>query len=844
MSNTFTDRLKLANPAIGDYNWSDEWYRNNFVPDLIANDQLSKNRIIEGGVLSDAGSKNIGYTAGSAIIGGITVSWNAGTIGGVSGDPALDFLTNWIYITAAGVVSSSLNPPTGTFLMLGFADVDQTTIDRVVDLRSMLTDYLALPAVTKIVQTTVGLTSLFVYNTANDLDGGEWVRKATTQSWYWETLNTATRGRKREFPAVSLLVYADSTITIYDLTESDVPMWMKFIGATNGWIFAASFVKTVVRALNGVMCAGHLGNGGITKVNFLPDNCEYIQTGKGFCTGTVSQRNSNLGYVAVSSGTGAVNAIINDIAMTLIPGRALNVYGLTDPCILAATAGGLTVLDGHAGVGTAVDDVYSAGAFVHVFVKDDRAYYDFSNAFFSVPLTTLVSDSSNSTVNTWQSARAGGRIYYNISSAAASIPATIITGTGHTRATCGNAFAGIAGVSMLFENPVSPADGMMAHITKDYNTGWMKGDIRRALICEAAGTTETLTGGTLADRSVKATSFVINGSLTRQPIASGAELQWLTGWSSANYLSQAHSAELDFGTGDFYMSCWFMLTSVTGFNIMIDKRSSGNVGFVVSTNGTALSFLVGALSLVSSVTMVLNTLYKVDCCRASGVSYIYVNGVLTGTQANTSTANSGAATKIGELAYGTGYPMRGYIGLARIGAGVISPEQVLKMYNDEKPLTTANAKCKLQNNSNLAQALSYNPKTNLLRVGQDTGTTEFVGLAVVSSSANSPVKELSDSGVYYAIGTTANATVTSKAINHKEEIAKKNELIAKLSSPKLTTTVAGAGQTTVILTVGYYPEQVFDAGLYKAFTVTFNGFNYIANFASSTGTIVVISRRA
>ena len=46
-------------------------------------------------------------------------------------------------------------------------------------------------------------------------------------SWYNETLGTATRGTRREFPAVAVIVdWYNSQVTIYDGDDPDLPMWM------------------------------------------------------------------------------------------------------------------------------------------------------------------------------------------------------------------------------------------------------------------------------------------------------------------------------------------------------------------------------------------------------------------------------------------------------------------------------------------------------------------------------------------------------------------------------------------------------------------------------------------
>ena len=67
---------------------------------------------------------------------------------------------------------------------------------------------------------------LFVYDTRKDSDGGAWRKRTQGTSWYNETLNTATRGSRKEFPAVAVIVAETNQVTIYDGDDPDLPMWM------------------------------------------------------------------------------------------------------------------------------------------------------------------------------------------------------------------------------------------------------------------------------------------------------------------------------------------------------------------------------------------------------------------------------------------------------------------------------------------------------------------------------------------------------------------------------------------------------------------------------------------
>ena len=82
--------------------------------------------------------------------------------------------------------------------------------------------------------------TIFVYDTSKDSDGGAWRKRTQHTSWYNETLGTATRGTRREFPSIAVIVVqnassnTDPMITIYDGDDPDLPMWMVFRNNISG----------------------------------------------------------------------------------------------------------------------------------------------------------------------------------------------------------------------------------------------------------------------------------------------------------------------------------------------------------------------------------------------------------------------------------------------------------------------------------------------------------------------------------------------------------------------------------------------------------------------------------
>ena len=89
----------------------------------------------------------------------------------------------------------------------------------------------------------------------------------------------------------------------------------------------------------------------------------------------------------------------------------------------------------------------------------------------------------------------------------------------------------------------------------------------------------------ILDRSYKAQAAPVNGTITRSQLASGTSLVGYSGWSTANYLQEPYSADLDFGTGEFSTSAWFN-TSISRRNLLTYSEDFSNVTWS-KTNVTA-----------------------------------------------------------------------------------------------------------------------------------------------------------------------------------------------------------------------------------------------------------------
>jgi len=115
---------------------------------------------------------------------------------------------------------------------------------------------------------------VFVYDTSKDSDGGAWRQRTQHTSWYNETLNTSTRGSRREFPAVAVIVAETDKVTIYDGDDPSLPMFKVMNASTNNPIFVT---PSSIVMLNATLAVGT--SGGASVINFVSDGAEKQTTG-------------------------------------------------------------------------------------------------------------------------------------------------------------------------------------------------------------------------------------------------------------------------------------------------------------------------------------------------------------------------------------------------------------------------------------------------------------------------------------------------------------------------------------------------------------------------------------
>ena len=600
--------------------------------------------------------------------------------------------------------------------------------------------------------TTIG--AVFIYDTRNDSDSGAW-RKKARGSWYYEDLNTATRGGRREFPSVALIVADDGdpdgtarTITIYDLDDVAAPMWMVFQADSNdGSKFiwnSAGADATGIAALNGQVYISVAGGGFDKLIKFADDelvNVVGAASPGSRISGPIANRNAT-GYTSWGDIPAywinqLVNSTSNDCAMTVLEGAEIGALGLPIPTVAVAcgtgSSGGLSVIHPNG-------DVYdkattSAPAQKVEFDKDGNLYAGQGQYISRFDLSTLYADASNVYLNVYEN---NGTLVTIREFANASIPSLV--GNTDSLAITDNGFAGgsSSGLTQVKFNDGNHEESAVAFVTSSYNSGYQLGDIRFA----------GLANNKVTDRSVKANTLTQNGSVGSADVATGAELKAYNSFSASNYLSRADAdlgTTLDFGTGDFSVMFWVKSAATGSYEDYISRADAsletGDWLVEKQNNEKIIWYRYNGSSwdaILTSSGSIGSEWQQLVAVRRSGRMNWYINGKLdsSATDANSYTPSGGSALVIGRRLDTAAPATNASLSLVRISATAPTPQQVKEIYEAEKPLFRAGAKCLLY--ANTVKDLAYDNSTGLLSVGQNAtsgndGVVNFRGLEKVSS---------------------------------------------------------------------------------------------------------------
>jgi hypothetical protein len=459
-----------------------------------------------------------------------------------------------------------------------------------------------------------------------------------------------------------------------------------------------------------------------TEINFAEDCADYFAVlNNRKYLGNISERNAGKNQAGPSGRIDAiVNTVVNDVAATVLEGAEIGALGLPIPTVAVATAGGISVIHANGSVYDIADEA-GTRPYTSVAIRDNNYVLGWSTNNATAQSWRLSNLFADQDVCDFRYSRTND-VYFPHT--LGGYPQKVETGGD-------SVFTGGAnGLSVIKENLGNPFEGAVAYITSAYNTGYMVGDIRGALLANTA----------LYDRSVKANTLTQSGTLTDAVVATGAELKAYGGWSASNYLSKAYDADFDFADGKFSVMCWVKVVAGSTYQSICHRYHSGTggKGWQLYLDGSEKAYMNvhGASSVSTGLTDVLSDGWHLICGVSDGAKVkIYADGVLanSATLAAGDLTNSSAKLTVGIAWDEAGYPFAGSLSLLRISATVPTPKQIKAIFDEEKVLFRSGAKCLLA--ASQVNDLAYDKTSGLLHVASEStaSSKSFRGLEAVES---------------------------------------------------------------------------------------------------------------
>ena len=409
---------------------------------------------------------------------------------------------------------------------------------------------------------SAGKNTVFVYDTSKDSDGGAWRKRTKHTSWYNEP-PSLTRGARKEFPSIAIIVGVNDYIDIYDGDDPNCALWMRFLAGSGGHSNIRMVQNTgtahKVCMLNGILVEGSTtgsDNWGNAIINFISEEVVRADpnTGEGgYWTGNISQRNETTGsgYTNEGKGPQISNSRIRSLAMKVLPDARINrITGLPMPTIAYGHYAGYSIVsaknDSYMSPYTNVYDItasvgssYNIGQYIN-FTENNNLIFSQdgsngrSNFFIPVPTADRTSTTSDGNIQDkvimkpYRSTVAYARYNEPYGTSQGMAQGIGMKGDAHALLTFNSpSFAGKVTLVEPAESvrDYSAAGSRMSYgedtkhtraafITKDYNTGWMVGGNRA---CFMASTVKEVDG---VNYALQATQYA-TGRLTSESYDNG-----------------------------------------------------------------------------------------------------------------------------------------------------------------------------------------------------------------------------------------------------------------------------------------------------------------------------------
>jgi len=258
------------------------------------------------------------------------------------------------------------------------------------------------------------------------------------------------------------------------------------------------------------------------------------------------------------------------------------------------------------------------------------------------------------------------------------------------------------------------------------------------------------------------TGLQIAGTVTKTPVAPGAELMGYSDFTASDGLVQLYTSDLEPSTGDYSVALWFKTSATNNEQTLLRRFGNPTVtgGFLlrmVSSSSGIQWYTRDTSSNVGQITTTNalddNVWHQIVGTRKGATMSLYIDGELYDTEATSADSHDAGTTaklhvgventaNIGVFANPASVST---LALARYSLTAPTPQQIKKMYDDEKMLFQENAKASLHGTSNSVTALSYDASTELLHVGTSAGRSEFQGVNRIDNTINAITSAISAS---------------------------------------------------------------------------------------------------
>ena len=259
-----------------------------------------------------------------------------------------------------------------------------------------------------------------------------------------------------------------------------------------------------------------------------------------------------------------------------------------------------------------------------------------------------------------------------------------------------------------------------------------------------------------ADHSNNSRGLKVSGTITKNPVATGAELVSYSFPNQSSYFTQPHNSDIvHVGTGDFSVMGWFYNSprGVTFFDIassssprffVAQMYNSDNFWFYMNTGSGTASWTTGGSGVESK------NYWQFIAVKRVGTTFSYsFNGKdfvsqTTGAWGGSISGGSPFIT-VGQNYTATSSAATGQMALWKFSHSDISIDQVKKIYFEERKLFAENAKCTLHGTSDAVKALAFDDTNDVLHVGTSAGRSEFQGLNRINNTTTAVTTAISAS---------------------------------------------------------------------------------------------------